>query len=154
MPQPEWLGYNLVKVAWWSTLVISAHYIAVTKHRHVTTENAVPTHCIGWQRNHTVILSQYTVCIAAYLSSAGFTRNFSWTLTVSCLRPAVELIRSTRIALKLVLMSPDQLEYCKTIRCDGKMCFRHYRNATQQLIICTSIQAAVVVRCSIPTDTL
>jgi len=47
-----------------------------------------------------------------YLSSAGFTKNFSWTLTVSCLRPAVELIKSTRTALKLVRISPDQLEYC------------------------------------------
>lgn len=54
--------------------------------------------------------NKFQVSLLSYLSSGGLGRKLSSTLTISHLRPVV-VISSTRTALKLVLTSPDQLEY-------------------------------------------
>jgi len=58
MGKLEWLGYNLVKVAWWSTQSFGhntstwqTHTDRQTdRHRHVAMANAAPTHYIGRQK--------------------------------------------------------------------------------------------------------
>jgi len=61
MEKLEWPGYNLVKVAWWSTQSLGHNTSTWQTHRstdrqtdrqtdsHVAIANAAPTHCVGRQ---------------------------------------------------------------------------------------------------------
>jgi len=46
----EWLGYNLVKVAWWSTQSFGHNTSTWQTDSHVATANAVLTHCVVRQK--------------------------------------------------------------------------------------------------------